>query len=57
MARLIVIGGREVPRERKVIRDADGEVEVNVDYDTSDEWYVFKGTCRVNGDIFHIYEF
>lgn len=53
---LIVIGGG-TGRERKVIRDRDGEVEVHVAFDTDADWYRSVGTCRVNGDVYHFYEF
>jgi len=56
LAGLIVIGGGS-NRERKIIRDTDGEVEVDIGFDTDDMWYVPVGTCRINGDVYHFYEF
>lgn len=57
LTNMVVIGDREEPRERKVIRDADGEVEVRSSFDTSPDWYEYSGHCRVNGDIFHVYNY
>lgn len=53
-----VMGKSENPRERFLILDSMGTMEVSKEFVRSHpSWYTYVGNSRVNGDTFHTFRF